>query len=312
MLDMHKLHHFRTLARAGSFNRAASELNLTQPSLTRSIQALEKQFGVRLLERERGRSGIQLTQGGHELLRCADELLNLGEELEQNLSEAKGGVQHALAFGLGPMLAGAALQGLLAELYGKYPQLDATVVVGSTAVMYPKLLAGEIEFYIGQSFGQKQSTRVRRTHFATTPPAFLVRPGHPLAGLEQLEISQLAAYPRLSGTAWNDTLAGLPSDTAALLRCNLQVDNFNLLTKITQTTDSVLITSYQEQDSQLVRLPINFTPDPEHTQISLFSLKGIRLTPLAAETVAGLREIAGRAHPSGEANAESVYMASKL
>jgi hypothetical protein len=132
-----------------------------------------------------------------------------------------------------------------------------------------------------------------------------------LAGLEQLELSQLAAYPRLSGTAWNDTLTGLPSDTAALLRCNLQVDDFNLLTKITETTDSVLITSYQVEDSRLVRLPIDFTPDPDLMQVSLFSLKGIRLTPLAAETIESLRQITGRAHPPRDANAESVYIASE-
>jgi DNA-binding transcriptional LysR family regulator len=290
MLDLNKLQHFRALARSGSFNRASTELNLTQPSLTRSIQSLERQYGIRLLERERGRAGIQLTQAGHELLRYADELLNLGDELERTLVGARSDGPQTLAFGLGPMLAGAMLEGLLEDLYEKHPNLDATVIVGSTGVMYPKLLAGEIEFYIGQSFGQKQSSRVRRTHFASTPPSFFVRPEHPLTRHPNPSLQDLAEYPRMSGTAWNDTLSGLPAEAAAALRCNLQIDNFNLLTKIAEATDSILITSYREPSARLTDLPIEFIPDAEHTQVSLFSLKGIRLSRLANEAIARLCE----------------------
>ncbi|NKX56547.1 LysR family transcriptional regulator [Arthrobacter mobilis] len=291
---MHKLLHFRTLARTGNFNRASAELNLSQPSLTRSIQALEKQYGLRLLERQRGRMGIQLTQGGHELLRYADELLNLGEEMERSLTGSGDGGHHSLAFGIGPMLAGATLQELFLGLYRDYPGLEATVVVDSTAVMYPKLLAGDIEFYLGQSFGQKPSTRVRRLPFASTPARFQVRPEHPLAAQESVALADLAGYPRLSGTAWNDTLAGLPAHEAALLRATVQVDNFHLLAGIAASTDSIFITAWQNPESTLISLPVEFTQDPSLYQINLYFLQGMRLSKPAATAIERLRAMVKR------------------
>lgn len=66
--------------------RAAQELHLPQPSVTRSIQALESQLGVRLLERDRGRTGLTLTGAGPELLRKATALLRDADELEPVVS----------------------------------------------------------------------------------------------------------------------------------------------------------------------------------------------------------------------------------
>ena len=292
MLDMHKLLHFRTLARTGSFNRAASELNLTQPSLSRSIQALEKQYGVQLLKRQRGRSGIQLTQSGHQILRYADQLLNLGERMEHELAGSSGDRHPTLSFGLGPMLASATLHRLFDHLYEQYPGLDATVLIDSTAVMYPRLLNGEIEFYIGQSFGQRTSTRVRHAAFASTPPRFYVREGHPLANGAVVPISDLAQYPRIAGTAWNDTLSGLPSSETAALRATLQVDNYDLLGHVAQTTNSVLITAYTKEEMGLVRIPVDYTPQPALHQIDLYCLEGMQISPIAESAIERLRALA--------------------
>lgn len=292
MLDMHKLLHFRTLARTGSFNRAAAELNLTQPSLSRSIQALEKQYGVQLLERQRGRAGIQLTQSGHQVLRYADQLLNLGERMESELTGEAGDSHPTLAFGLGPMLASATLDRLLDHLYDRFPGLDATVLIDSTAVMYPRLLGGEIEFYIGQSFGQRTSTRVRRAAFASTPPRFYVREGHPLTSGAVVSIGELAQYPRIAGTAWNDTLTGIALDEAAALRATLRVDNYDLLGHVARTTDSVLITAYVREEVGLVRIPVNYTPPASLSQIDLYCLEGIQMSPIAKAAIDRLRALA--------------------
>ena len=53
--EFRQLQHFIEVARHGNYARAAEALGLAQPTLTRSIQALERQVGARLLDR--GRSG---------------------------------------------------------------------------------------------------------------------------------------------------------------------------------------------------------------------------------------------------------------
>ena len=62
-MELRHLHAFVTVAELLSFGRAARQLNLSQPPLTRQIQAREEELGVRLLERG-SRRQIALTEVG--------------------------------------------------------------------------------------------------------------------------------------------------------------------------------------------------------------------------------------------------------
>src|SRR5918994_708201 len=70
MLDPRRLLTFREVARLGSFSRAAEELSLTQPAVSQQILSLERQIGIRLIDR--GPGGVGLTAPGELLLRHAD------------------------------------------------------------------------------------------------------------------------------------------------------------------------------------------------------------------------------------------------
>lgn len=74
-MDMRELRYFVGVARAGSFSRAAAELNIAQPALSRQIQKLERELRVKLLVRS-GR-GVQITAAGSTLLERAEILLGL-------------------------------------------------------------------------------------------------------------------------------------------------------------------------------------------------------------------------------------------
>ena len=87
-LNFHHLHLFRTVARAGTLARAASELQLTEPTLSTQIKALERQFGQSLFSRAARR--LQLTDAGHTALRYADDIFSLSDELTQAMAGAAG------------------------------------------------------------------------------------------------------------------------------------------------------------------------------------------------------------------------------
>ncbi len=80
-LNFHHLHLFRTVARAGSLARAAAELQLTEPTLSTQIKALERQFGQPLFSRTARR--LLLTDAGRTALRYADDIFALSDELTQ-------------------------------------------------------------------------------------------------------------------------------------------------------------------------------------------------------------------------------------
>src|SRR3546814_6974731 len=82
-MELRHLVHAKSLADEGSFRVAAAKLGLTQPALTKSIQALEAEVGVRLFDCSR--KGIAPTAAGAALLRRAAGLLDGMADLQAEL-----------------------------------------------------------------------------------------------------------------------------------------------------------------------------------------------------------------------------------
>ncbi|PVZ87109.1 LysR family transcriptional regulator [Serratia sp. S1B] len=99
-MDARQLRAFVTLAELGRYHLAAARLCITQPALSKQIQGLELQLGVRLFER--GRQGAQLTAYAEALFPRARALLTQYEQFHQyELQVVKGAAGHlALGFGL--------------------------------------------------------------------------------------------------------------------------------------------------------------------------------------------------------------------
>lgn len=72
-VDLKLLQFAVVLARHRHFGRAAAALQISQPTLSRSIAALEKELGARILERSR--RDIAATPAGGDVLKMADELI---------------------------------------------------------------------------------------------------------------------------------------------------------------------------------------------------------------------------------------------
>ncbi|MDR3468567.1 MAG: LysR family transcriptional regulator [Xanthobacteraceae bacterium] len=82
-MNLRSLEHFIRVAEFGSINRAAKELGLTQPALTRSIASVERDIGQRVFTRQR--KGVQLTDAGRLLYAHAGKLLRQAAELRNDL-----------------------------------------------------------------------------------------------------------------------------------------------------------------------------------------------------------------------------------
>src|SRR5688572_17831752 len=78
-MNYHHLRYFWTVAREGSLRQAAERLNVSAPSISAQIRELEEALETRLFRRS-GRSNV-LTETGQMVLRYADEIFSLGEDL---------------------------------------------------------------------------------------------------------------------------------------------------------------------------------------------------------------------------------------
>lgn len=83
MLNFKHLYYFLAVAKAGAINRAAEKLHLTPQTLSGQLTLFEKRLGVMLFRRTGRR--LELTEAGHLAFSYADEIFQVGSELEDSL-----------------------------------------------------------------------------------------------------------------------------------------------------------------------------------------------------------------------------------
>jgi LysR family nitrogen assimilation transcriptional regulator len=99
-MNLKEIRYFVHVARAGSFNRAAGELNIAQPALSRQVRKLEEELGVDLFVRH-GR-GISLTNAGSVLLDGAETINQLISRTSERVRAGGENVAGHIAFGVPP------------------------------------------------------------------------------------------------------------------------------------------------------------------------------------------------------------------
>ena len=100
-MTLNQLEYFQTIARLQHFHNAAVELNIAQPSLSRSMALLEQELNVILFEKK-GR-GIVWTKAGHVFLEHVDKIMHeihTAERKMQELANSEGHINIAYVFPL--------------------------------------------------------------------------------------------------------------------------------------------------------------------------------------------------------------------
>src|SRR5438445_2170768 len=123
-MNLGDLKAFVAVAEAGSINRAAAKLNLTQPAVTRRIQSLEAAIGVPLLDRSSKPPGS--TEDGHRALAHGRRVLSAVEDLSMQVS-SKRGLRGEFRLGIAPGFAESVLGRPLDDLMRKFPNISLRI-----------------------------------------------------------------------------------------------------------------------------------------------------------------------------------------
>ena len=129
MITQRRLQHLLTLVRYAHFGRAAIALNISQPALTKSIQALEAELGVTLLDRKRG--AVTLTAFGELVVQRGKSLLSAEEDMLREIALLAGLEIGSLRVALGPYPSVISGYPALARLLAQRPKISITVHVAS-------------------------------------------------------------------------------------------------------------------------------------------------------------------------------------
>jgi len=176
-MDFQRLAVFRAVARRLSFSRAADELHLTQPAVTKHIQQLEAELGVRLFHRAGKR--VELTDAGRIVTDYAQRVSALTEDVRRVLGELKGLRRGYLRLGASATPGLYLLPEILAQFRKKYPQVETTLVITNSADVTRRVSAGEFDMGFVGAPTETPGLQVRP--FVGDEIVLIVPPGHPLA-----------------------------------------------------------------------------------------------------------------------------------
>lgn len=191
-MELRQLRHFVAVAETGSISRAAQQIFLTQPALSRQIKALEEEIGQCLLERQA--HSIRLTPAGETLLKEGRELLQHADLVLERVRSAGQSVR--LRVGYAPSLASGLLSGAVAQFTQKHPQARVELFDLSTQEMLAGLEADTLDAAI--TVGPKHDTRgLQWTTLAQVPWQLAVNHQHPLAGQARVTPEEVAREPLL-------------------------------------------------------------------------------------------------------------------
>ena len=140
MIEIRHLTHAIALAEHRNFARAAKSLHMSQPALTRNIQALEERVGVPLFERMS--TGVEPTDAGLLLLKRAKAILGQTDDLMREVGGLGTGEQAEIRLASGPYPAGTIVGPAVAAMLGKWPELRFSLKVDHWVDAIRKLASG--------------------------------------------------------------------------------------------------------------------------------------------------------------------------
>ncbi|MPR32256.1 LysR family transcriptional regulator [Salmonirosea aquatica] len=201
MLDF-RLLVFYTVAKKLSFTKAAAELFITQPAVSRHIQELEQQVGMALFERS-GKQ-ISLTPAGEVALRHAEIIQANYRQLEYDLNALKGKRAGGLHIGASSTVAQYVLPPVLAHFHEKYADVAISLISGNTEHIEQALLNKDIE--VGIVEGRTHLHELHYEPFLEDEIVLIAKVDHPLAQRDEVTLEELKTYPMVLRERGSGTL----------------------------------------------------------------------------------------------------------
>ncbi len=192
-MDPRRLLTFREVVRQGSFSRAGEALSLTQPAVSQQVSALEKQLGVRLLDR--GPGGPTPTEAGALLLAHADAVADRLAQADMQVGELAATDRETLRIGAFPSALASIVPAAIAALREQRPEIQVEATEASGAELGEAVADGRLHAAVCFQDAEEPPRRPEGTerHELGEETMLLALPNeHPLAGREKVNLAELA------------------------------------------------------------------------------------------------------------------------
>ncbi len=189
MVDFKSIETFLWVVTLGSFRGAGQRLNTTQPAISQRIAQLERELGVKLLNRDH--RVVSPTPSGRQLMVYAEKLIGLRSEMMAEVGE-RSAMRGVLRLGVAETIVHTWLSRLVKSVNTAHPNLSLEIEVDITPNLTARLLAQEIE--LAFLLGPLSASGVRNRVLCDYPIGVLASPSLGL-GDGPLKLRDLARFP---------------------------------------------------------------------------------------------------------------------
>jgi DNA-binding transcriptional LysR family regulator len=187
-VELLQLEYFRAVARREHVSRAAADLQVAQPSVSRTIARLEHELGVPLFDRVGRR--VQLNRFGAAMLAHVDRALRELDDARRELADEAGADGGSVAVAAETLLG---VTALLAEFRLAHPRIRFRLYQSTPSAMVAQLGSGEVECCMASQ--PIAAPGLAATELLTEEVLLVVPADHPLAGRERVGVAEIAAEP---------------------------------------------------------------------------------------------------------------------
>jgi DNA-binding transcriptional LysR family regulator len=239
-----QLRHLISLAKSGSFSKAAQAQHLTQPALSRSIRALEDELGMPLFDRVGRRN--ELTAFGREVLNRARQLVFEADELRDSGRQMREGQGGVIRIGMGSGPGAMLMTPFLMRMSTRHPKMRVVVSRGGTELLAQALRARTLDALVVDARSLKPAPDLALSALHEMRGVFMCRRGHPLARLRSgVSFEAVQRYP-IASTPLSDEVARTLVETYGpeahpAVCVTLQCEEVPSLVEVVRQSDAVLL-----------------------------------------------------------------------
>lgn len=203
-MDLIKFKSFLTVARLGSFSKAAEVLFFSQPAISAHIKELESEYDTALFNRE-GRS-IELTNSGKALIYYLESILTLFDESKSALNNLKGMGEGRIAIGTSRLPGSHFLPELIAGFKSLNPEVEFDVTVQKAMKIREMVLKKKLDIgIIGSQTTENPDPRLVESTIGKDEMVLAIPNSHPLSNRECVSIRKLKDLKLI--VSFKDTLS---------------------------------------------------------------------------------------------------------
>jgi LysR family transcriptional regulator, nitrogen assimilation regulatory protein len=236
-MDLKQLEYFVSVAELGSFTRAAIELDVAQPALSRQIRLLEVELRQNLLIRN-GRGAVP-TEAGKLLLEHGRGILHQVALAREELSAARGALTGRVSIGLPPSLSRLITVPLTHAFRDALPHAQLSLTEGFSVLMYEGLRVGSLDMavlYNPENSPGLEMTRLHEEELVLISPRATTKPGKSKdkSGVSLTEVADLPLVLPSRRNAFRILIESEMMGIGRKPKISLEVDGLNAILNLVE------------------------------------------------------------------------------